>query len=77
MYCSGCCLSSSSLCLFPTEQLQVLDVSDNDLGHRFSSQSCPSKRSFDECLLLGGTAVNTILQVRTFISFYFVIELKA
>ena len=64
LYCSRCCLTSSSLCLFPTEHLQALDVGDNDLGQRFSRMTCPSKRSFDECLHLTASGANTQLQVR-------------
>lgn len=63
LHCSRCCMTSSSLCLFPTEQLQVLNAADNDLGQRFSRMSSPSKRSFDECLVLTAAGPNTTLQV--------------
>ena len=55
-------MSSSSLCLLPTEHLAVLDVADNDLGLRFSNRVCPTKRSFDECLHLTASGANTKLQ---------------
>lgn len=57
-------MSSSGLCLFPTEQLKVLDVADNDLGQRFARKSSPSKRSFDLCLHLSRSGPNTTLQVQ-------------
>jgi hypothetical protein len=64
LYSSRCSMLSSSLCCFPREHLRVLDVSDNDLGQRFSRPSTPAKRSFDQCLQLTSGGVNTTLQVR-------------